>query len=549
MGAGSHPGIDFGVKLKSYHLTCEDDEMSPLDDNPGILKRLFIATAFFEGISVLVVEIAGARALAPFYGTSLKVWTAQITATLLFLALGYWFGGYLSRRTGNLKLPLVFLAAGVWLTLFPFLRVVVLKTTAQAFDIAGGSFLSAVILYGIPLLSLGAVSPLLIERLDRLGTGAGSAAGNLFFTNTMGGLAGGWLTALWLIPHFPLRMVLCGTGILLVMISIFWGFTFKSIKPMLACILLLVSTILVVIGPKPARTITFDDGTKGHIVYAKGGSLGFLQVLDTSDGTRSLLLNGAIQGGELQGLSAYPFTEYQNFISYRFQPAAKSALLLGLGAGMLAKDLMRRGVEVTAVELERQMGEVARTYFGLPQLKHLIYEDARTYLNRNTNHYDLVFLDVYAGENMPWYLANKEAVTLIKKALNPNGLLVVNIMIWANGTSPDLIRLAHTIRDIFPETKGFMAVHGTGGSGQQLTNAVLVAGAKLIPTNNPFPGAQLPWIRLQCEALVPLPDATWKDVMPTQTDDWSDLDYADADMKLAYRRLISSELGAAILGD
>jgi len=524
--------------------------MGQLQENPKILKILFIVTAFLEGISVLIVEIAGARALAPFYGTSLKVWTAQITATLLFLALGYWFGGWLSRRSGNLKLSLVFLAAGTWLVLFPFLRVVVLKTTAQAFDVAGGSFLSAVILYGIPLLSLGAVSPLLIERLDRLGAGAGSAAGTLFFTNTMGGLAGGWLTALVLIPHIPLRLVLCSTGILLVLISVFWGLAFKSVKVLPAGILLLVSSILVMTGPKPARTITFDDGTKGRIVYAKGGSLGFLQVLDTTDGTRSLLLNGAIQGGELQGLSAYPFTEYQNFISYRYHPAAKSALLLGLGAGILAKDLMRRGMEVTAVELETQMGEVARTYFGLPQLKRLIYEDARTYLNRNTDHYDLVFLDVYAGENMPWYLANKEAITLIKKALNPNGLLVVNIMIWAKGTSPDLVRLAHTIQNIFPETKGFMGgVHGTGGNGQQLTNAVLVAGEKLIPTNNPFPGPQLPWIRLQCEALVPLSDNTWADEMPMQTDDWSDLDYADADMKLAYRRLISSELGAAILGD
>ena len=45
------------------------------------MKRAILATAFLEGSSVLVVEIAGARALAPYFGSSLHVWTAQITAT------------------------------------------------------------------------------------------------------------------------------------------------------------------------------------------------------------------------------------------------------------------------------------------------------------------------------------------------------------------------------------------------------------------------------------------------------------------------------------
>ena len=61
------------------------------------MKKAILSTAFLEGLCVLIVEIAGARALAPFFGGSLTVWTAQITATLLFLALGYGLGGKLSR--------------------------------------------------------------------------------------------------------------------------------------------------------------------------------------------------------------------------------------------------------------------------------------------------------------------------------------------------------------------------------------------------------------------------------------------------------------------
>src|SRR5947199_1903975 len=150
------------------------------------MKRAILATAFVEGISVLVVEIAGARALAPYFGSSLYVWTAQITATLLFLALGYGLGGRFSRTPGAWKLPAVFWAAGLWLALYPFLRNSVLGVAAARFGVAGGSFLASALLFGLPLSCLGAVSPLLIARLDALQAGAGSAAGQLFLINTLG---------------------------------------------------------------------------------------------------------------------------------------------------------------------------------------------------------------------------------------------------------------------------------------------------------------------------------------------------------------------------
>src|SRR5687767_15921093 len=80
-------------------------------------------TAFLEGASVIIVEIAGARALAPFFGTSLQVWTALITVTLFFLALGYGFGGLLARRLRNGTLPTLFAVAGFWLCMYPVLQI------------------------------------------------------------------------------------------------------------------------------------------------------------------------------------------------------------------------------------------------------------------------------------------------------------------------------------------------------------------------------------------------------------------------------------------
>src|SRR5205823_12039446 len=88
-------------------------------------------TAFFEGVSVIVIEIAGARALAPYFGTSLQVWTAQITVTLFFLAVGYGVGGLLAKRLAATTLAMLFAAAGFWLALYPILRTRILDFSSE----------------------------------------------------------------------------------------------------------------------------------------------------------------------------------------------------------------------------------------------------------------------------------------------------------------------------------------------------------------------------------------------------------------------------------
>src|SRR5262245_4797991 len=124
-------------------------------------RAVLYATAFLEGLSVLIVEIVGARAMAPYFGSSLMVWTAQITATLLFLAVGYRLGGALSIRANRQHLPLLFGVAGGWLILFRWLRSPVMLGAAPTLGIAVGSFASASALFGVPLICLGAVSPVI----------------------------------------------------------------------------------------------------------------------------------------------------------------------------------------------------------------------------------------------------------------------------------------------------------------------------------------------------------------------------------------------------
>lgn len=505
-----------------------------------------LLTAFLEGLSVLIIEIVGARAIAPFYGTSLKVWTSQITVTLLFLALGYGLGGRWSARKPAWALPTVFWSAGAWLALFPFWRVGILESAAHIPSVGLGSFVAGGLLFGAPLLALGAVSPLLIQRLEGV-DGGGAAAGRIFFTNTLGGLAGGWLAALLLIPHVPLRVILGGTGLGLVLLGVAWAWASLRLRPASVGVSSLV-LILLVLAPQPLRTLPLGQH-EGHILYSHASNIGLIQVMDMDAQAVTVIVDGITQGGMARstGTTLYEFTEYQAYLSWRYHPQAKKALLLGLGSGLLAKQLNARGMDVEVAEVEPRMEEVARGFFDLPAAVQVHHADARTFLNQDGPGYDLIFLDTFTGENVPWYLFTQEGLGRMKARLNPGGRLVVNSVTHAGVGSPGLERLEAGLSKVFGEAQVFVDVQHEPGA--DLVNACLVAGQGLkMNDGKGYPGKALENIAEKCQILVPLGRPA-RTTGVLNTDDFSDLDHAEAEMRLQWRRLVLDQMGPEVLGD
>jgi predicted membrane-bound spermidine synthase len=514
-------------------------------------RHRILGTAFLEGLAVLIVEIAGARALAPFYGTSLGVWTAQITATLLFLALGYALGGRLSRTAGPLSLPGVFWGAGLWLALYPWLRTPVLSGTRQLPGIEPGAFLASVLLFGPVLLGLGAVSPLLIQRVQAEDRG-GEAAGAVFFINTLGGLVGGWLTALVLLPHFHLRRVLAFTGLGLVLLGSLWALGARRRAPTLG--LPLLALLAVLSGPSPLRSVPLGRA-EGRILFTRGSGVGLIQVLDIGRGGYSqglsLLLDGITQGGMERetGHTAYEFTEYQNAVAWTHHPNARRALLLGLGPGMLAKSLVERGLEVDVAEIEPAIPELARRFFGLPDAVRVHSMDARAYLARSRGTWDLIFLDAFAGENVPWYLMTVEGLEAMRARLAPGGLLIINTITRPDGGSPGLLRLEAGLSRVFQHGRAYVDAGEAGFQEQQLVNACLVAGAAPLSTAaEPFRSRCVPYIAAKVETLLGRGRPLRGEGPPTW-DDASDLDYADAGLRQVWRRQVLEQFGPDLLGD
>lgn len=115
--------------------------------------------------------------------------------------------------------------------------------------------------------------------------------------------------------------------------------------------------------------------------------------------------------------------------------------LVGLGAGTMAcygrtNDIYR------FFEINPQVVEIARntnyfTYLSTSKAQvSIALGDARTLLSAETNRYDVLVIDAYSGDAIPFHLATKEAFRLYLDRLNPGGVLAVHISNWHIDLNP-----------------------------------------------------------------------------------------------------------------
>ena len=84
-------------------------------------KLTLTVTVFTTGAAVLALEILASRYMVPAFGTSIFIWGAVLSVTLLSLAIGYRWGGALADRlaTPHARLTLHILLAGGWIGALP----------------------------------------------------------------------------------------------------------------------------------------------------------------------------------------------------------------------------------------------------------------------------------------------------------------------------------------------------------------------------------------------------------------------------------------------
>lgn len=116
-----------------------------------------------EGSSLMAAELLGAKLLAPFYGSSLYVWTAILSITVIGLTLGYHFGGRLSAKHATEERLILILSIAAILVLALPATASKLITISSGMGLISGICIASFFLLAPPMFCFGMIGPLVVR--------------------------------------------------------------------------------------------------------------------------------------------------------------------------------------------------------------------------------------------------------------------------------------------------------------------------------------------------------------------------------------------------
>jgi len=178
------------------------------------INLLIGLAAFFQGFLSMGFQLVATRLLAPFFGSTLVVWSFVISTFLAAFSVGALLGGFFSefpvrRLMGNLIALVAIGLAGYFVTSTQ--GHAILQSLDSRFDnvfLALG--LSCFCLFFFPVVCLSALLPIFTEALVSSGSGGGVSTGVVYGVSTLGNITGVMVTAFVLIPSFATSTILEG---------------------------------------------------------------------------------------------------------------------------------------------------------------------------------------------------------------------------------------------------------------------------------------------------------------------------------------------------
>lgn len=406
------------------------------------------STVFITGAAVMTVEIVGTRLIGPVFGVGLFVWSALLAVTLASLAGGYYAGGVLADRKQDPRLlGRTVIVAGVALASAPLLHRWALGA-GEGLGMRAGPLFAATLLFAPALVCLGAAGPISVKLATKSLAAAGRGIGGVYAVSTLGSLVGTLVVGFVLVPALDATAILAWTAAALILLG---GASAARRKQGLALGLLLVPLFI-------------GEGATGQLppglrLLDKSQSLlGLVEVIqDDNRGVRFLRSDHSIIGAtyESSGISAFAFVDVLAAIRF-LQPRAKSCLNIGLGTGAVPTALGHQGIKVDVVEIDPAVVELTKKHFGFIPTGKVHIEDARAYLQRTDQRYDLVVHDTFTGGTTPEHLLSLEVLQRVRALLRPGGVFALNFAGYYGGPNAEATyAVARTVRAVFPHVRAY----------------------------------------------------------------------------------------------
>ncbi|HET9664829.1 MAG TPA: fused MFS/spermidine synthase, partial [Burkholderiales bacterium] len=318
-----------------------------------------------------------------------------------------------------------------------------------------------------------------------------AGAGRVFFVSTIGSVAGVLATAFVITPYLSNFAATLTVALTLALLSLAIA-SAPSIRlaartPVALTAMIAGAASLILLWQADAYTGRMQPVTYAGRVWqieASYGSLfGTVKVLRSQpeaaggEFVRIYFQDGLTQNTvDSNGRSLSYYTYALEALAHAYRPGMRSALVLGLGAGIVPMQLARGGVAVDVVEIDPASPYLAQRYFGFDPKRARVHQaDARAYVRMCPKRYDVVVIDLFHGDGTPDYLVTREFFSDLRNCLADDGVAVFN-------TFADLDRprsYAHLLATLRAELPA-VTLYRPDWRASQL-NSVLVASASALP--------------------------------------------------------------------
>jgi spermidine synthase len=207
--------------------------------------------------------------------------------------------------------------------------------------------------------------------------------------------------------------------------------------------------------------------TAEKVLYEQQSAYNTIVVTENEQGLRTLLFE---KNGVRQSVVKVGDPDYIEFpyvggmtLGLAFVEQPKRVLIVGLGGGTIPSLLRKHypNLAIDVVDIDPDVVAVAKKYFGFREdaAMHAHVADGRQFIEESREPYDIIMLDAYGAENIPYHLATQEFLAAVRRAVSPKGIVVANI--WSSHLNPLHDSMVRTYQDVF-DTLYLLTLKGVG---------------------------------------------------------------------------------------
>ncbi|MEG1848809.1 MAG: fused MFS/spermidine synthase [Lachnospiraceae bacterium] len=426
-------------------------------------------------MSVMAIELGASRLLAPYFSSSQIVWTVIIGTIMIAMALGNIWGGKMADKNPNpVRLYSRLLLAALWTAMIPLVGKYVIAGISIGLALfvtknflVWASLVSCLVLFVFPLMLLGTVTPSLVKYTVEDLDNNGAIVGRLGALNTIGSIIGTFVPTFITIPAVGTAATFYIFAAILALLSLCYFISAKQQMGKGIVSLLLIGILSLSAGNYSFAFWEQDLTYEGESIY------NYLQVKEDDKsvtlstnvlfGVQSIMMKDSRFTGMY-----YDYALAAPYMAGLAEPIDngdspdRDILILGLGTGTYATmcDTYFPEANIEGVEIDRDITELAKEYFSLPESVKVSVYDGRAYLS-GAKKYDVIMVDAYQDITIPFQMSTVEMFTQVRDHLKENGVMVVNMNMRSDQEGAINDYLCDTIASVFPHVYTATVQSGT----------------------------------------------------------------------------------------